>query len=233
MKQPFRVWKDVYVVGSPEVTSPSDCCVYMIDGGELVLIDSGAGASFNQLIDNIKLLGLDPQRLTTLIVSHAHNDHIGAVAEFQQRYGIRVVAHELEAPAIETGYGTGGQFHGVRYQPCQVSMQVSKPEEILTVGRYELHLIHIPGHTQGSIAVYLDMGKRVLLGQDIPGPHLPAWGADLAQACASLQKLVDVGADILCAGPFGIYQPAGEVRRYLQGYLLQLERLIEQNSRVI
>ena len=69
MKPPFQVWKDVYVIGGPQLTSPSDCCVYMIDAGELILIDSGAGASFSQLVDNIKLLGFDPRHLTTLIIS--------------------------------------------------------------------------------------------------------------------------------------------------------------------
>jgi len=225
MRKPFRVWKDVYAIGGPDISDPSDCCIYMIDAdGELVLIDSGAGESFSQLIDNINALTFDPHQLKAIIVTHAHIDHIGALAYFQKKYYVKLIAHELDAPAIETGIGTGAEFYDVPYQPCPVDIIISQPEETLTFGPYQLKLIHIPGHTPGSIAIYVDMEKRVLFGQDIHGPYIPAWGADLAQACTSLQKLIDASADMLCEGHFGIYQPASEVKQYIEGYLHQLQR---------
>lgn len=222
MTKPYQVWQDVYAIGGPDITSPSDCCVYLIDAGELVLVDSGVGDSFNQLVDNITALGFDPHRLKAIIVTHAHIDHIGALAEFQQNYGVSLIAHELDAPAIETGKGTGAEFYQAAYQPGRIDIKISQPEASLTFGRYQLHLVHIPGHTPGSLAVYVDMGKRVLFGQDIHGPYIPAWGADPAQAAASLQKLIELKADILCEGHFGIYQPASEVERYIAGYLREL-----------
>jgi glyoxylase-like metal-dependent hydrolase (beta-lactamase superfamily II) len=75
-------------------------------------------------------------------------------------------------------------------------------------------------HTPGSVAAYIDIeGKRVLFGQDIHGPYIPEWGADRDLAALSLQKLIDLKADILCEGHFGVYQPADEVRRYIEYYL--------------
>ena len=71
MRKSLRVWKDVYAIGEPDISYPSDCCIYMIDaGGELVLIGSGAGESFSQLIDNISTLGCDTQQLKATIVTH-------------------------------------------------------------------------------------------------------------------------------------------------------------------
>lgn len=58
MERPFRVWKDVYAIGGSDLSHPADCCVYLIDAGELILIDSGAGESFNRLVDNIEALGV-------------------------------------------------------------------------------------------------------------------------------------------------------------------------------
>lgn len=223
MRQPFQVWKDVYAIGGPDISDASDCRIYMIDCGDLVLIDSGAGENFDQLIDNLKALGFDPKRLKAIIVTHAHIDHIGSLAYFQKEYGTQLIAHELDATAIETGRGTGAEFYGVPYEPCKIDTRVSDTEESLTFGRYELKLIHVPGHTPGSIAVYVDMEKRVLFGQDIHGPYISAWGADPAQACLSLQKLIDLKADILCEGHFGIYQPASKVEQYIEGYLRQLQ----------
>ena len=218
---PFKVWQDVYAIGGAELSHPYDCCIYLVDCGDLVLIDCGAGESFNQLITNISNLGFKPERLKAIIITHAHIDHIGSLYQFKQNFDIKIIAHELEAEAIETGRGTGAQFYQVSYKPCKVDIRLKGSEQSLRYGNYELKAIHIPGHTPGSIAVYIDMEKRILFGQDIHGPYsLP--GADLAKAKASLQKLIDLEADILCEGHFGIYQPKEKVREYIESYLYSL-----------
>ena len=226
MGGPFKVWRDVYAIGGPDITSPSDCCVYLVDAGELVLIDSGVGGSFIELVENIRVLGFDPRQLKTVIVTHAHIDHIGALADFQRQYGVSLVAHELDTPAIESGKGTGAEFYGVAYTPGKVDIKIKQSETCLSFSRHDLNLVHIPGHTPGSMAVYVDMEQRVLFGQDIHGPYVPEWGADPAQAVTSLQKLLDLKADILCEGHFGIIQPVDEVERYISGYLRQLQRKV-------
>ena len=219
--KPFKVWKDVYAIGGPGLSHPYDCCVYLIDSRDLVLIDCGAGESFDQLVANLGILGFEPQRLKAIIVTHAHIDHIGALYQFRESFGIQVVAHELEAEAIETGKGTGAKFYQVSYKPCKVDVRLRGSLESLRYGNYELKAIHIPGHTPGSIAIYVDMEKRVLFGQDIHGPYfLP--GAEPAQAKVSLQKLIDLEADILCEGHFGIYQPKDKVKKYIESYLYSL-----------
>jgi len=221
MAKPFRVWKEIYAIGGPELSHPYDCCVYLISNAELVLIDSGAGESFDLLVDNIRSLGFKPEKLKAVIATHAHIDHIGALYQFREEFGVQVIAHELEASAIETGIGIGAEFYSLAYKPCKVDIKLSKPEEVLQYRGYELKVIHIPGHTPGSIAVYVDMEKRILFGQDIHGPYFFK-GSDPAQAKISLQKLIDLEADILCEGHFGIYQPAAEVKRYIEGYLYSL-----------
>ena len=229
MRQPVRVWEDVYLIGSAELSHPYDCCVYLIDAGELVLIDTGAGQSFDHLVDNTLALGFTPEKLSAVIVTHCHIDHVGALARFRQEYSVKVIAHELDAQAIETGKWVGAELYGVDYQPCAVDTRLEKANHNLHFAKHELKTIHIPGHTQGSIAVYVDIaGKRVLLGQDIHGPYEVAWGGDANQAVISLQKLIDLNADILCEGHFGIYQPASEVRKYIKGYLYQLQRRITE-----
>ena len=220
MPRPFEVCKDIYLIGDAELSHPYDCCVYLLDAGDLVLIDSGAGKSFDKLVSNIEWLGLDPKRLKAVLVTHAHIDHIGALHRFQKEYGVRIIAHELDAAAIEEGRGTAAEAYGVRYTPCHVDLMLQGSENVLRFGNHELKVIHIPGHTPGSVAAYLDTdNKRVLFGQDIHGPYYPEWGADPAQARLSLQKLLELKADILCEGHFGIYQPAPAVERYIQGYV--------------
>jgi len=225
MSRPFRIWENIYIIGSSEISHPYDCCVYLIDVGELVLIDSGAGRSFDRLVDNIMSLELAPEKISTVIVTHRHIDHIGSLAEFRKKYGARIIAHSLDAEAIETGRSTGADAYGVEYEPCQVDVKLEGAEEKLAFGGQAFTALHIPGHTKGSIAIYTDVGgKMVLFGQDIHGPYEAMWGGETDKAIISLQSLADLEADILCEGHFGIYQPAEEVKNYIEGYLRQLKR---------
>ena len=220
MSKPFKVCKDVYMVGGSDISHPYDCGVYLLDAGDLVLIDTGAGMSFDKLVANIEKLGLNPKKLKSVLVTHAHIDHIGSRHRFQKEFGVQVIAHELDADAIEGRGEVAAEAYRVAYTPCHVDLRIKGAEETLKISKYELKVIHIPGHTPGSIAAYVDIDKqRVLFGQDIHGPYYPEWGADPALAKLSLQKLVDLKADILCEGHFGIYQPASEVKDYIQQYV--------------
>ena len=220
MANPFEVWQSVYMVGRAEVSHSYDCGIYLLDAGDLVLIDSGIGLSFNKLVANIESLGFDPSKLKAILVTHAHIDHIGSLHQLRKVYGARVIAHQLDAGAIESGKGTGADGYGVDYAPCTVDLKLEGSEASLWFGDCQVNVVHIPGHTPGSIAAYVDIsGKRVLFGQDIHGPYLPRWGGDPKLAKKSLQKLLSLDADILCEGHFGIYQPRDTVVQYIQDYI--------------
>jgi len=220
MSRPYRIWQDVYQIGGSGISHPDDCSVYLVDAGDLVMVDAGAGHSFDRLADNIKDLGLKPEALKAVIVTHAHIDHVGPLARFRDRYRVEVIVHELDTPGIESGRGIGAEFYRVDYVPCPVDRKISGTGDRLSIGRHRFHLLHIPGHTPGSMAVYLDIaGKRVLFGQDIHGPYLPQWGAEPVKARQSLLRLIELKADILCEGHFGVYQPARAVEDYIRQYL--------------
>ena len=219
----MEVCQNIYMVGGSGLSHPYDCSVYLIDTGDLVLIDCGAGMSFSELLDNITRHDLDPNKLKAILITHAHIDHIGTLKHFQDEFGVQVIAHELDADKIESGIGVGADMYGIEYTPCPVDVRIKGDEEVLRFGQFEIKTIHIPGHTPGSIAAYMDtQGERVLFGQDIHGPYLPQWGADIGKAKQSLQKLIDLKADILCEGHFGIYRPASKVETYIRGYLNSL-----------
>jgi hypothetical protein len=54
--KPFEITKDIFIVGGPDIMDERDGCVYLINLGELVLIDSGAGWSIDRIIQNIETL---------------------------------------------------------------------------------------------------------------------------------------------------------------------------------
>jgi len=86
----------------------------------------------------------------------------------------------------------------------------------------EIICLHTPGHTPGSISPYLDRGgQRILVGQDIHGPFLKEFGANLDDWRESMHRLLEMEADILCEGHFGIFNSRQEVRHYIENYLRQ------------
>jgi glyoxylase-like metal-dependent hydrolase (beta-lactamase superfamily II) len=216
---PLRVCDRVYMVGSSEISHGMDCCVYLIDAGELVLIDAGAGKSTDRLTDNMLLMHLLPENLTALILTHAHIDHIGSAAELREKYKIKVIAHEMDSPAIESGKKVGAEYYGARYRPCPVDIKLSGKEKEMQIGSLKFKFYHIPGHTQGSLAVILEIdGQKILFGQDIHGPYMPMWGGNPTDAAISLDRLIAVKADILCEGHYGVIRPGGEVEEFIREF---------------
>lgn len=224
MSKPQKIWEKVYQIGGPNISHPSDCCIYLVDVGneESVLIDCGSGKSYDKLVKNIELIGFDPKKLKAIILTHCHIDHIGAASLFKKEFDLAIFAHEKDSEAIEGKdiKRTAASWYGVEYSPIALDYKFSVEREELTVGDMEFNCLHTPGHTPGSISIYCDIeSKRILFGQDIHGPFDESFGSNMKDWKNSMNKLLDLKADILCEGHFGIYRSKEEVKRYIHGYL--------------
>lgn len=220
-----KICEHIYLVGGSEISHSADCSVYLLDGGEnLALIDSGAGPGISNIVANIQEFGFSPDRISLVVSTHAHIDHIGGNAYLQRKYECRIFAHELDAGKIETGEMVGAEFYGIPYEPAKVDIRMSGKEKTLDIGDLKLHAIHIPGHTPGSIALWVDIdGQRVLFGQDVHGPYVAGWGAIMDEVGPSLEKMRALDADILCEGHFGVYRPRDEVAAYIEQFLARFK----------
>lgn len=217
-----KICAGVYLVGGSDLSDDRDCLVYLADLGDLILVDCGAGPGWPRIRDNILSAGFNPDKIHTLILTHGHVDHIGAARQIKEETHCRLVAHAEDAPFIETGDPafTASNWYGIKLKKIKLDKIVFGPGEKLQFAGGELELIHTPGHTPGSMVVLLEIeGKRVLFGQDIHGPFDPSFKSDLQAWRASMQRILELKADILCEGHFGIYQPADSVRNYIKGYL--------------
>jgi glyoxylase-like metal-dependent hydrolase (beta-lactamase superfamily II) len=220
--KPEQIEAGVFLVGGAGISDSRDCMVYLLDLGELVMIDTGSGPGINMIISNIQKLGLDPARLSTIILTHCHIDHVGGAHELKKRYGARIIMHELDADVVERGDTkmTAAYWYGVPFAPLKIDMRISGEQERLVFGQHELICLHTPGHTPGSVSVYLDMsGKRILFGQDIHGPFLAEFGSDIGHWQASMEKLLALKADVLCEGHFGVFRPNEKVTECVERYL--------------
>lgn len=227
MGQAETIANGIYLVAGPNISHAEDATAFVIEfADQLVMIDSGLGRSVSVILDNIRSAGLDPGRIKTLILTHCHIDHIGGAGAIREQTGCRIAVHELDAVAVETGdqSKTAAGWYGINLSPIPVDQRLTGPRETLNFGKETLHCVHTPGHTPGSISVYLDRDdRRILFGQDIHGPFHPAFGSDVDLWVESMKRLLDLEADILCEGHFGIFRTKEMVRKYIQRYLKEHE----------
>jgi glyoxylase-like metal-dependent hydrolase (beta-lactamase superfamily II) len=226
--KPMKVTEGVFMVGGPEITSPEDCCVYLVDLGRPILIDTGSGKETALLVKNIQSLGYSPSDLELVVLTHCHVDHVGSAPYLVEKYGLTLAAHEMDAEPLEKGdpVRTAANWYGVDLPPMRVKLKLRGEEGELAGGTFPLHWLHTPGHTPGSLSLWTENGLyRILFGQDIHGPFYASFGSDLDRWAESMKRLLELEADILCEGHFGVFRPASEVRRYIEDYLRDYGRL--------
>ena len=153
----YRVLKVTYTgevrVGGPSDTreidgltvtkiavGPMDNNAYLLrcaSTGQGLLIDAA-----NEAGRLIEMIGDTP--VGTIVTTHRHFDHWQALPEVQKHTGAVVVAHPADADELPVPVGRRAE-HG----------------EVLTFGDCAVSLIHLRGHTPGSLAVLYDAGGRL------------------------------------------------------------------------
>ena len=104
----MRLTEDVYLVGGGDygfnLSHRLDCHVYAIDAGdEIVLVDAGFAAEPDEILDLMRADGLDPARVSRIVITHYHADHAGGCAGMVRATGAELWAPTEAAEAIRTG----------------------------------------------------------------------------------------------------------------------------------
>lgn len=143
---PIKVFDNLYYVG------PGDVSVWLIpttDG--LILIDSAQEPLVDHVLDSIRKSGFDPRNIKYILLTHGHLDHFGGAGKIKAASGgtARVAALEEDWTLIEATYknpGRGNQDRGVAF----TRDMVLREGQTLTLGKTELKVYKMPGHTPGS-----------------------------------------------------------------------------------
>jgi metallo-beta-lactamase class B len=143
-REPFHVVGNVYSVGSAELTS----FLIATPKGH-VLIDGGLSELAPQIARNIDKLGFKLEDVKVLLVSHAHFDHAGGLAELKRRTGAQVVASRADAEAMARGGKGDPQFgDSIPFAPVYAD-RIVQEGGVVRVGPTELVAHVTSGHTQG------------------------------------------------------------------------------------
>jgi glyoxylase-like metal-dependent hydrolase (beta-lactamase superfamily II) len=208
---------------------------FLIDDGELTLIDTGLPKSDDKIVAAIESTGKNVTDLKHIIVTHCHPDHAGSVAALKRRSGARVYMHPVDAAMVRKGETarpmspSPGLVRGLLYrmfipkkpvpiESCAVDQEVNDGAELPIAGG--LKAIHIPGQCAGQIAL-LWHRRRLLFAADACA-NMPNFGyalcyESLEDGKASLRKLAALDFDIAVFGHGGPIK-SGAAQKFRQTF---------------
>lgn len=126
---------------------------------EAAIVDPGGNAE--QLIAEIERRGL---KITQILLTHGHYDHVGATVEVAQHFDVPVYGpHKGDAFWIE-GLEIQCQMFGVEPCPSFTPDRWLDEGDTLKIGSIELSVLHCPGHTPGHIILANHTDKIISMG---------------------------------------------------------------------
>lgn len=114
----------------------------------IAIVDPGSEPE--RIVDAIDKTG---GRVEAIWITHAHVDHIGAIAPLKKKYNVPVWLHPLDEPLYRVG-GRQAQLYGIPYEEPPAPDRKFAEGEKVTLGALELDVIHVPGHAPGHVVIY-------------------------------------------------------------------------------
>lgn len=239
-----RIDDGITLLWEPHVDPLIRCNIWHVRGGARdLVIDSGLGMA--SLVETARDVF---ERPVTALATHSHYDHIGGLHEFDDRIAHRLEAEELSSPRGFAALVSGGLDRGLvasiqaagyelpdtlvdalpcpgydigayRVAPAPATRLVEEGD-IVEVGKRRFEVLHLPGHSPGSIGLW-EADSGVLFSGDAvyDGPLLDELpGSDIAAYVQTMERLLDLPVTVVHAGHDPSFGRA-RLRELARGYI--------------
>ena len=183
-----------------------------------ILIDTGRANSWEKLSSKLDEI-LGKNKLSGLILTHTHFDHVENAAKIKEKYKSRIIVHQSELEYIMQGNSplpkgsnlATGFMVNVLGKKLQSKYQYEKVNPDIIVGeKYDLidfgfnaHIIHTPGHSKGSMSIIID-NEIAIVGDAMFGIFgnsvYPPFADDPDTMVKSWNKLTNTSCDLFLPG---------------------------------
>jgi len=189
---------------------------YLIKERSLILVDAGPPQKADLLQKKLQGLSISPRDICLIVLTHAHYDHIGSLAEWKKMTSCKVAVNHREKEWVEkalkplpkvlipwgmlVNLSTRVMAAASRFSGTRVDLILQDDGMSLQAFGISGRVLHTPGHTQGSMSVLLDTGDAFvgdLAMNGLPvrfGPGMPSLGDDPNAVKTSWRLLLDSGA---------------------------------------
>jgi glyoxylase-like metal-dependent hydrolase (beta-lactamase superfamily II) len=185
--EPMKITQSFYQLGIPSFPA------YLSLGDKGMLIEGGTGVTFAIIVEQIKELGIEPERIEYLTLTHTHPDHIGAVPHLKKLWPhLKLAAGSVAAKLLksermikeflETDRNIANIMINkgeVADPPPELDNYVFDVDQVLEEGdRLDLGsgiawtVYHTPGHSPCHISLYEEKERTLVIG-DATGFYVP------------------------------------------------------------
>ncbi|MCW5250222.1 MBL fold metallo-hydrolase [Streptomyces sp. SHP 1-2] len=165
--------------------------IILTEGDALTLVDTGYPADRGLLLDSLAAVGGSPEAVAAVLITHAHNDHLGSAEYLRATHRTPVLLHEAEVPharrdflqqvsvgaVLRNGWRPGVlpwaahvvRAGGTAQHPVAAPAAFPSPGPLDLPGRPVP--VHTPGHTDGHCAYHLPHAGVVISGDALVSGH--------------------------------------------------------------
>ena len=207
----MRFSEDIYVYEWTDMYE-NNCNSFYIAGDVRALIDPGLARHVPDLLESMKIDGLRWGDIRYIINTHSHPDHFDGSRHFEEK-DVQIALHEEEMVFLD---GPGGDLYslfGLNHPNVRVNLPLKAGE--LMLGSEQFEIIHIPGHSPGSIGLYYPKTKALFCGdvifdQNVGRTDFPGGSGKLLKKSILAMSKMDV--ECLFPGHMGIIDGSPNVQ---------------------
>jgi len=128
---------------------------------EAIVVDPG-----DNIANILAVLQRHQLRVKAIVITHAHIDHIGGAEKLKTATGAPVYMNANDQPLYDS-IDEQAQWLGIE-PPARTKIDVDVREgETLQLGENALHVLDTPGHTQGSISIWIPEQNKLIAGDTL------------------------------------------------------------------
>ncbi|NQU25326.1 MAG: MBL fold metallo-hydrolase [Candidatus Nealsonbacteria bacterium] len=231
--------------------------VYLLRGEkEAAMVEGGIGPIGLLVREQLQTLSVDPATVKTLILAHAHPDHVMAVPAFREMFpDVTVTASAAAAKTLKIDKAiaffckmdgaltdalieTGQMEEKYRPEPVEIT-EIAVDRSVKQGDRIELdgfafEVLETPGHSDCSLSLY-EPDRKILFISDATGYYMPkheCWWpnyfVDYGTYVDSMQRLAALDTEILCLGHHAAITGADAVQAYFRDVIAATESLHQE-----
>jgi len=208
--------------------------VYIVDAEEPALVDTGIGTRYEDILKAMREVGVAPENLAVIALTHVHLDHAGGVGHLAEACpNATVYVHEIGAPHIVdperlwegTKKAVGDQieyYTEPKPVPAERIVELTDGDGI-DLGDHAFEVVHAPGHAPHQV-IYYDPAIDGVFTADAAGLFTPSVDAvnvtsppvnfDLEGALSDIETIRDLDPETLLYGHFGPQPTADRLDEY-------------------